>query len=615
MVEYNPNYSPEVAVGRIWEVAINGVGYMLYDDRAEEQYQYQRATVPLQPPRFASTDTPFSEAVERYSFQAFTDWRGGRGQKRLSIVDANPAAFFESEGLDVFDTDGLKLLKNPVVEENLSAACNGLTVVDGALFYLEGTALKRIASVSASPSTVTTNAGSRSLCTDGESWYLANGTTTIRKGTTSSSTFKVYENPVGTVGWGANRVLAATEADTGAGYRRFTTFGDDGTEEIIDGRVDLPIGWNINSFTAGMGYVFFSAVKGNRSAIYAWDVTSYTPYVVDELEGEQVIDVQYFRGQVLIRAQRAYSGGTDLLIYRGVIDEGTGAITRFLVADITEEGPAVDVAASTPPAFCIDGALAYFAWGRYGVGAIDLESSGVAKWWETGSNRVVGPVMWLGRPTWAVDSGAIYRASDTAYVATGFIRHSVLDGSSTMDKIFDRIRIQSEVLPANTAVAVAHSVDTYATTVSSAGMAAGDSQLDDLITVGAKSMGLQLTLTSSNGVSTPVVQLVQLQMHAAGISDEVLVLPIDCGDHIRTLAGASSPMNGPGQGAARTRTLQALARSIVQVQDIDYADTGLTYEFEVEQVTPLKRSVLDRSQAEVGIRMVTVVQLRRSVTL
>ena len=109
--------------------------------------------------------------------------------------------------------------------------------------------------------------------------------------------------------------------------------------------------------------------------------------------------------------------------------------------------------------------------------------------------------------------------------------------------------------------------------------------------------------------------MAQLQMHAAGISDEVLILPIDCGDYIRNLNGAAASGNGPGQGAARTRTLQALARSIVQVQDIDYADTGTVFEFEVEQVTPLKRSVLDRSTGKLGIRMVTVVQLRRSVTL
>jgi hypothetical protein len=71
------------AVGRIYEIGINSVGYML-DDTAERTIK--RQTAHLQADRFATGETPFSEAIDRYT-QVST--RTGRAA-RASCFCAGP---------------------------------------------------------------------------------------------------------------------------------------------------------------------------------------------------------------------------------------------------------------------------------------------------------------------------------------------------------------------------------------------------------------------------------------------------------------------------------------------------------------------------------------------
>jgi hypothetical protein len=92
------NYPPVGSVGRVYEIAINGQGYMLSD--GIEDLQYKRVLQNLQPTRFATSATPFSENVDHYSFVRFNDFSGGAGQLYRDRKSSIDTAFFDSEGVD-----------------------------------------------------------------------------------------------------------------------------------------------------------------------------------------------------------------------------------------------------------------------------------------------------------------------------------------------------------------------------------------------------------------------------------------------------------------------------------------------------------------------------------
>ena len=69
-------FADNTAVGHRYQVGINGVGYMLAD-HPEKGDEYRRQVIPLDPQRLATSDTPFSEAIERYSFAAADTWESG----------------------------------------------------------------------------------------------------------------------------------------------------------------------------------------------------------------------------------------------------------------------------------------------------------------------------------------------------------------------------------------------------------------------------------------------------------------------------------------------------------------------------------------------------------
>ena len=63
---------------------------MLYDNRENlPDLRYRRQTVPLDPERLATGETPFNEAVERYVFTGFDDFSGG-ARAQLDRIAAQP---------------------------------------------------------------------------------------------------------------------------------------------------------------------------------------------------------------------------------------------------------------------------------------------------------------------------------------------------------------------------------------------------------------------------------------------------------------------------------------------------------------------------------------------
>jgi len=101
------SYDVETEVGSIWEVAINGQGYRLADT---PERPYRRSTGQLQVPRLATGDTPFSEAIERYTFVGSGDWSLGAGQKVGNRAGSDACAFWYSQSVNPFEPGEVSLL-------------------------------------------------------------------------------------------------------------------------------------------------------------------------------------------------------------------------------------------------------------------------------------------------------------------------------------------------------------------------------------------------------------------------------------------------------------------------------------------------------------------------
>ena len=82
-------------VGTIYDIAIDGTGYILAE--TSEGNGYEKTTVPLMPDRLATGDTPFDQAVERYSFGSSDSWVGGQGQTFSNRNDSDSTMYLSSE--------------------------------------------------------------------------------------------------------------------------------------------------------------------------------------------------------------------------------------------------------------------------------------------------------------------------------------------------------------------------------------------------------------------------------------------------------------------------------------------------------------------------------------
>jgi hypothetical protein len=91
----------EPRVGSVYEAAINGVGVMLADLPSGER-RYRRRIVPLDSPRLATSETPFSQAIERYTNIGLVDWSAGAGQRVADRTSSSPSAYDEADRIDPF---------------------------------------------------------------------------------------------------------------------------------------------------------------------------------------------------------------------------------------------------------------------------------------------------------------------------------------------------------------------------------------------------------------------------------------------------------------------------------------------------------------------------------
>ena len=610
---------PDVeSVGTVYEVGVAGEGYMLYDNRdgASGQFRYGRQTAGLQAQRFATGETPFEQAIDRYSFGSMSDYRGGRGQfygDRTASIDN---AYLESEGLDPW-TPGKLTLLHDMDQEFANTYANLRAVdVDGTLFVQTGNTELTYRSTQGGASSVIdlsglgiAAGGILDLVTDGQEWYICDGVSAWR-GTTSAPGGTWSTVNIERMGWGAGRIVAAYAQGTSTTPNRFTTLNDSGAEENAGGLLTLPDEWTINSFASGSGYVYFSAHGGSRSEIWAWEPGTTNVNLAYEYPlGERVEQMLWHEGQIVAITSH---DDNDLSLWR-LNPSNTGTLTPFLVDDkfATTITPAIGLAA--------EGSRVYFSWPAMqtnsGVGTLDLASGGYAKSYVTDvTGEVASIVVWQGKVTLAVRGNGVWSEQDD-YVTTGFLRTSNFDGASALPKVFDELTIRGEPLGASESWNVAYSIDggnSYVNlteaTLDTAGQQAKTTSLDKR----ANSMSVQVTLNGP-GTTTPTLTLVSTKYHMLGLADTILTLPIDCSDHIRGLNESELNDSGPGRGALRMRRLEGLVQTLVTVQDIDWADTRDTEVYELVAVEAVKWSVYNRAIGKQQVRQVAVCTLRKRI--
>lgn len=574
------DYPDNTQVGSVYEIGINGTGYMLAD---VPERPYRRSAGVLDPPRFATSETPFSEAVERYTMIGQADWSGGAGQQYLDRERSVGTRYWDSEGINPFD-EGLRLVPN-VTQTITDTYAIQYAVVAGGRVYVT-TALGELSHLDApgSPSafTITGAAEVDDMTSDGTYWYYADGANVFRNNSAADpagawSTINAYK-----IEWASDRIAVAYDS---SGDAKFSTLADDGTEEVVGGRATHENA-TITAITSGSGFTFYAVQRSSGCTIMAWQNGSTdAPFVSLVLPaGQSVSALGFYLGNVFIRATEVHASKTNAIIYRAVPVEGRLTAERVVELD----DAAIDHSVGD---FSGDDRFVYFSWRAMadsgtesGIGCIDLSTGGYAKWMHVeGAGTVNGAVrsivQWDGITAFTIDGvGLQYEGTDT--VASGFVETSISDLASGLDKVVDDIRVTFDPLPSGGDVTVEITVDggssyTSVGDATTAGLKLGEWD----VATRAGSVGLRITLGQGTLEESPVVRTIQTRVHTLSLSDQILTLPVNCSDRVAGLNGSDLPYRTTGM--QRARVLEALLGSRCRLQDIDWPVTRSAQIWEV----------------------------------
>lgn len=617
------------SVGSVYNVAVNGVGYMLYEDPVNQaDLTRSRGAVSLDPPRLATSSTPFSEAVERYSFVPSADWRAGSGQRWGSKTDSNPARFYDSLGINPFEPYELTLLPDSLPQMVVTAPGCQAVVANDRLYALNGSNQLQELDNPDGASTFFSVAAANALldiASDGQNWYVNDGVAGIWRNNAPTDPGAPWSSiAVQVIGWAGQRICGAYKSLGSSTPNVFTTFNTSGAEEIGGGRLVLDKGWTITDFTGGSGFVWFAAYAGNKGVVYKWDLTAAGPSVALELPiGEIPRAIFWYQGQVFVRAEHPKTAtDSSATIYRCIAQSsslsasGTGNLDPHFLCKL--DGGGLDGLGS----FGANERFVFYSQANLdgenaaGLGAVDISSGGYCRWLYT--TAATGPVRsifeWRGKLFYTVDGFGVYREGDEC-LTDGWLKTSVFDLGSATRKVWDAVSIQIQPLPVDASVSVEYTYDGGGSYVSVPALSITspgsiDGHAEPRYT--AQSLGLRFTLQAQG--TSPTVKLAQAKVHAFGLADTILKLPIDCGDTLSDMRGNPLRENGPGAGVRRYRFLESLCQAQVVIQDVDWQYTNGAEQFEVLQVE--QRSIPavteGRRTGKAQLRSVALLTLRKA---
>lgn len=615
---------PSPGVGTVYEVGIDGVGYMLADNPEMPEQRYRRTITPLEPQRLATGETPYTEAVQRMVFASMVDGSGGRGQTFWDRSDADKKAYKDSYGFDPFTEPGKFKALPAMTQEVADTYANPRLVVVGSTLYVLTAAneLTRISAPGGGETAFTIAAAGTvtDLTSDGAFWYAADGADIYRGTTADPGAAWSTQNAV-SVQWAAGRLAAAVIA-SGATPNRFTTLTVAGLEERTNGHLTLDAGHTIVLGGVSNGYYYFGSYVGNKGLLWAWQLglddagAQFFPFVAWELpDGLIPVSLGTGGGNVFLKLLRP-SGASQgqVLLYRAVPTDN-GSVTAFLIDEIQAVGGTVDH--SYPARMATHGDQVLFPWptmiaGRSGVGAIDLASGGYAKWLNSTVTGHIGAIdVWQGYTVFGVQGNGAWTESSTVFETEARLDMSIVDGKTSLAKVLDKVTLVFDPLQVGQALTVALSVDgglSYSTlgTVNTPGTTRSELWVDTQ----ADSFGLRVTATTG-GTARVTILLHEMMYHMLGLADLYIQLPINCADNITLLNQRPHPGNRRGAGMARARALQNLTQTRVLFQDIDWWLTGLSEIWEVVSVDVMSTHLYDRRKGGTLAEQVAVLTLRK----
>lgn len=620
---------PLATVGTIHEIGINGRGYMLYDHPDKPEMRYTRRVIPLESPRQATGDTPFSEAIDRYTMIGFSEWADGAGQRFYKRANSSDSAYYTSSGINPFTPGELRLLPATALYGADSYAFSKAVVASGKLFITTAdgklSAYDDPSDVTPTEFTITGAAAATDLASDGTYWYHVDGANIYRNNTGAdpAGAWSIVDAKI--IEWCTDRIAIA-RIGTGSTPNIIETLNY--TTGAVSGPATGPAGYtfdpetDIRSITSGDGWMWWAAARFDKSVIYGQQLGSTDSFItaLDLPAGQDVQSIGYYLGNVFVRAREQVDGtARKVIIYRCVASEGR--LTPTKVLEISDA--AVDHSYGD---FAGDDRFVYFSWRAMntvsGIGCIDLATGGYTKWLEAPANTgiVRSIVQWYGRTLFTIDGyGAVLEqvavgAGDKT-VATGSLTTSISDLNTGQRKGFGPVSATFDPLPTGSTITVAYSLDAgnSFTTLTPSVTAAGQKTASWDLDVESDSIMLRVTLTHTS-TTTPVLRSLLVKARPMGLGDQILTVPINCADQVSGLNGSPiADQCGPGRGSRRLRVLEALSQTRVVVQDVDWRDTQTTYIFDVVAVEALRVGVMNRARAKQSNSWIATVTMRRQM--
>ena len=581
-------------VGTIYEVAINGRGLMLADT-PDTKHEHKVQLAGLQPQRFATSSTPFSEAIDRYTFVSMKDFSGGAGQTYLNRDSSIPTAFYKSEGVNVFTPGEVSMLPSCSLSAASAVADGRLVSANGTLYWSSATAVVSYFDVSFVVQTFTLPAAVQAFVSDGNFWYASTPSGIYRNNTPAVPAVWSTLADCKVLAWTGGRLCAARPSASLL-TDRFTTIGPAGTEEVAGGRLTLPLGWQITDITGSGGFTYFTAMSATKGALYVWQTGSTNaPAVAFEFPtGQRPVACLSYLGQVMVRCSVALqSGNSGAIIYRMPI-EATGAVSAVRVVDIGLKGtPGI----KGPGIFFALDNLVLFSWpqmteaGNPGFGAIDLAGGGYSTW-------VYAPVVSAASITSAAQFGGFVYfflagtgvetflpgGDDVSAVHTGWIQTSVCDMNTSIPKVLDTLNLSvNQFSTSLQGVTVAVSYNSGLSTIpTSLALLSGVNSVTVPWGVQTRSFALRFNLTFTSYLETkPKFEGATVKLHPIGIADEIVVLPVLCADNAADVQGRDLKENGVRAGSKTASWLRSLMQTRVALQDVDWPTSGIVNLYEV----------------------------------
>jgi hypothetical protein len=611
------SYPDQQAVGSVYEVAINGVGYMMQDHpdaSVVRDRRYRRNTLPLTAPRFATGSTPFSESLDHYTFVGYSDFTLGSGQRLLNRAKSVDNAFLDSENVDPFTQGTLSLLPTSADMGSGSAGPLYMCVASDTLFVVTGAnTIKAHTTLGGAATTFTVAAAGTitDMTSDGTNWYVTDGVGIFR-GATAVDPGAAWSTIVtNRIKWSTDRLVVAV-IGTGSTPNVVQSVTPAGVVETIF--KTFAAGTTVRSITSGNGYVWFAADQFDKSGVWAYQLGTPAGSTFSAFElpaGQTAMKVGFYQSNVFVRARELAATGNRAVIYRCIASTGNLISARL----VDFNNGSLDHSGGD---FAGDDRFVAFSWramskaGNTGFAVVDLSAGGYAKWLSsTTAGAPVALLNWKGRWVYSVTGeGVLYETLTPA--VTGWLRTSISDLASQLTKVLDSVRLSVDALPSNSSVQVKYTLD-GGNTYTSAGIlsTAGAKTTTYTVASTSDSFGLEVTLNTTG--TTPVVKAVIIQLHALGMTDQILIVPINCSDRVGGLNDRPIPeQNSPGSGAARARLIEQLTGTRIKFQDVDWPVTKQSSIFEVIEVLVESVNIYDRQLARQGQALFASLTLRRN---